>query len=81
MRFLHKTEMFREDIRSLDNSVILRAKKAVYKIQIKPELGKPLKNEFAGFFSEHFGNFRIIYRYDEENIYLVRCTKRKEAYI
>jgi mRNA-degrading endonuclease RelE of RelBE toxin-antitoxin system len=64
----------------LDNSIVLRAKKAVYKIQNKPELGKPLKNELVGFFSEHFGNFRIIYHYDKENIYLVRCVKRKEAY-
>ena len=80
MRKLQRTDEFKADIAALDNSVRLIAKKAVDKIQEKPELGKPLKHDLAGLKSEHFGGYRIIYWYDDENIYLLRCRKRKGVY-
>jgi len=54
--------------------------KSITKIQEKPELGKPLKNELAGFFSERFGGYRIIYSFDDNSVYLHRCRKRSEGY-
>ncbi|MFH0927720.1 MAG: type II toxin-antitoxin system RelE/ParE family toxin [Candidatus Micrarchaeota archaeon] len=80
MRNLHRSDKFEADIKSLDNSIRLRAKDAVDKIQKNPELGKPLRHELAGLFSEHFGGWRIIYGYDNENIYLLSRRKRKAAY-
>ena len=80
MRELHKTDEFKADIQALDNSIRIRAKKAVDKIQEKPELGKPLGNKLHKFFSEHFGGWRIVYKYDDENVYLYRCQKRKGVY-
>lgn len=80
MRVLHKTKKFKTDILALDNSVHIRAKKAVDKIQENPELGKPLGNVLHKFFSEHFGRWRIIYKYDDENVYLLACSKRKKVY-
>lgn len=65
---------------ALDNSIKKRINKAVKKILEKPELGKPLKRELAGYFSEHVGGYRIIYRYDNRFVYLERCRKRDKGY-
>jgi mRNA-degrading endonuclease RelE of RelBE toxin-antitoxin system len=54
--------------------------KAVDKILVKPELGKPLGNDLAGQCSERVGGWRIFYRFDDESIVLLRCKKRDEAY-
>jgi mRNA-degrading endonuclease RelE of RelBE toxin-antitoxin system len=80
MRELHRQDQFKADIKKLDNSVRIRAKAAVDKIQEKPDLGKPLKHELASLFSEHFSIYRIIYRYGDKTIYLLRCQKRKNVY-
>ena len=67
-------------MRKLDKSVRIRIEDAIDKIQEKPELGKPLKRELAGYFSEHVGGYRIIYQYDDEFVYLHRCRKRNAGY-
>ncbi|HIH30469.1 TPA: type II toxin-antitoxin system RelE/ParE family toxin [Candidatus Micrarchaeota archaeon] len=77
---MHHSDEFESEFVSLDNSVKERINKAVKKILEKPELGKPLKSELAGCFSEHVGGYRIIYKYDDEFVYLLRCRKRKEGY-
>ena len=81
MRKLVPTEKFDEELNSLDNSTKTRIVDAINdKIQKKPELGKPLRRDLAGFFSERIGKYRIIYQYDDENVYLLRCRKRLEGY-
>jgi len=81
MRKLVPTEKFDEELNSLDNSMKMRIVDAINdKIQKKPELGKPLKHDLAGFFSEHIGKYRIIYQYDDNSVYLLRCRKRREGY-
>lgn len=80
MRRLQFTDQFHLDAESLDRSVRLRVLKAVDKILVKPELGKPLGNDLAGQCSERVGGWRVFYRFDNEAIVLLRCKKRDEAY-
>lgn len=79
-RFIRYSDEFESEFISLDNSVKERINKAVKKILEKPELGKPLGNLLAHYFSEHIGGYRIIYQYDDNFVYLLRCRKRKEGY-
>jgi len=48
---IDRTEQFDAEFNALDNSLRLRIIKAIEKIQEKPELGKPLRKELAGYFS------------------------------
>ena len=67
-------------MKKLDHSVQLRIEKSLSKIAEKPELGKPLGRELAGFLGEHVGGWRIIYDYDEQSVTLHRVRKRDEVY-
>ncbi len=80
MRKLAPTDRFNKELNSLDKSIGVRIADSISKIQEKPELGKPLKHELAGYFSEHVGGYRIIYQYDDKFIYLQRCRKRNDGY-
>jgi len=77
---IDRTEQFDAEFNALDNSLRLRIIKAIEKIQEKPELGKPLRKELAGYFSKHAGGMRIIYKYDENCVYLYFCRPRKFDY-
>jgi len=80
MRNLVPTDRFNDELNALDKSIRNRIANSISKIQEKPELGKPLKKELAGFFSEHVGGYRVIYRYDDKFVYLHRCRKRSKGY-
>ena len=81
MRKLVPTEKFGEELDSLDSAMKMRIIDAINdKIQKKPELGKPLRHDLAGFFSERVGKYRIIYQFDQNTVYLLRCRKRSNGY-
>lgn len=79
-RRVHHSDRFGSEFTALDKSLQERIDKSVKKILEKPGLGKPLKRELAGYFSERVGGYRIIYRYDENFVYLERCRKRDRGY-
>ena len=80
MREIYYLGKFEDEFLSLDKSIQLRIDSAVDKLLDTPELGKPLKNELAGFRTKRVGSYRVIYKFDEKYVYLYACKKRKEVY-
>ena len=80
LRELKRTLEFDREFAALDNSIQIQISHRFKKIQEKTELGKPLENRFKGMKSEHIGGWRIVYWFDENYVYLMRCRKRKKSY-
>ena len=67
---LLQLDIFDDDLNSIDNSLKQRLKKAIVKIRENPRLGKPLKH-YADIFSERVGKFRLVYKFQNQEITLI----------
>lgn len=71
---------FLQDYRKLDLAWKVRVDKAIDKIIVRPELGKPLHVPFVGFRSERIGSSRIIYTMKGNRVIFAYLKHRKKAY-
>jgi len=60
------TRRFEREFRKLPNEVRTRLDKLIRSLAENPYLGKPLRGALAGLRSLRAGDYRIIYRVDEE---------------
>ncbi|MDF2966093.1 MAG: Cytotoxic translational repressor of toxin-antitoxin system RelE [Rickettsiaceae bacterium] len=72
-----------EDLEKLDYSTAERIVKKIelYLVQDPLQLGKPLSNEYKGLYRYRFGNYRIIYEIDGNEIVIIKIGHRKNIYI
>lgn len=75
-------EPARRAIERLDQSVKIRIRKALEKLSTTPYLGKPLSGPLSGYWSYRVGNYRIIYRIEEQEliVYVFGVGHRGEIY-
>ena len=57
-----------------------RLRQAILDIVQEPLLGKPLKGELAGSYSYRVGDWRVIYSFDKEFVYVEVIRHRREVY-
>ncbi len=57
-----------------------RLKRAILDIAQDPLLGKPLKGELKGSYSYRVGDWRVIYSFDKEFVYLEIIRHQREGY-
>ena len=67
-------------MRRLPPGLKRRVREALDFIQQKPELGKALSEELAGYRSYRIGRYRLIYRIGEERLILEAFGSRKDIY-
>ncbi|MFA4946703.1 MAG: type II toxin-antitoxin system RelE/ParE family toxin [Candidatus Micrarchaeia archaeon] len=70
---------FTEAMRNLDNPAREAAGKRMEKILVNPLQGKPLRGE-AGWYSERFLCYRIIYKVEGDQLTFVKLGKRDDVY-
>jgi len=65
-------EEAKEDLRDMDGAIKRRILKELKKLQIAPkEYGLPLRGELHGFYKLRVGDYRVVYRVDEEKKYVI----------
>ncbi|VUT26405.1 MAG: Plasmid stabilization system protein [Candidatus Methanolliviera sp. GoM_oil] len=75
------TKEFRDDLRKIrDGNLRNKIRKAIEKIIDSPGKGKPLKYELKGLRSVRVPPFRIIYKYNNDLIMLLKVEHRKKSY-
>ena len=74
------TDDFSKIYSRLDKQEKERVDKAIDKLLIKPELGKPLRYELAGLRSEHVGKFRLLFEIKEDTVIFHTFEHRKKVY-
>ncbi len=80
-RTLIRADSFKDDLKHFkDSSLLEKMRKQIQKIMEDPEFGKPLRYGFKGERTIYAKPYRIIYSFDNENIYLLRFEHRKRAY-
>ena len=69
-------------MKGLDGSVRSLIIKALYKISVNPETGKPLQYEFKNLFSYRASSYRVIYEIHgmEITVIVVAIGHRREVY-
>jgi mRNA interferase RelE/StbE len=75
-------EPARRAIEKLDPTVKKRIRKALDRLSQFPYLGKPLSTPLAGYWTYRVGNYRIIYRIEEQRliVYVFGVGHRREIY-
>jgi mRNA interferase RelE/StbE len=73
-------EVLNGQITHLPPDLKRQVREAIDFIQKKPELGKPLSEELAGYRSYRIGRYRLIYRIGEERLILEAIGSRKDIY-
>ncbi len=80
-RGLIRTNKFIEDVKHFkDGAMLEKLKKQIEKIMKAPEVGKPLRYSFKGERTIYVKPYRILYSFDNNNIYLLRFEHRGHAY-
>ncbi len=80
-RDLIRTDKFKDDLKLFkDSSLLEKMRKQIQKIMENPEFGKPLRYGFKRERTIYVKPYRIIYAFDEQNIYLLRFEHRGHAY-
>lgn len=67
-------------VRSLHPDIKRKIKAALQMILASPHAGKALKDELSGYRSFRVGNFRVVYRINEEIIEVAAVGPRKTIY-
>lgn len=80
MEVLFSEEFRREFEKIRDNSQLLRIAKAIKKLEIMPECGKPLTHDMKGHRRLVIAPFRLIYRIEDGKVLLVCFDHRKTVY-
>jgi mRNA-degrading endonuclease RelE of RelBE toxin-antitoxin system len=80
MRLLY-TEEFKKDLNKIKNkSCQIKIKKIIQKIMENPDVGKPLKYELTDLMSIRISKSRLLYRYKDNTIVLLKFEHRKNVY-
>ncbi|MFH0713098.1 MAG: type II toxin-antitoxin system RelE/ParE family toxin [Candidatus Micrarchaeota archaeon] len=75
------TEKFKTDVKHFkDSSLLEKLRKQIEKILENPEIGKPLRYNLKGERTIYVKPYRILYAFDDKNIYLLRFEHRGHAY-
>ena len=74
------SKSFLKSLRKIDNKFKEEIKKRIKQILIEPTIGIPLKQNLKGMWKYRLSKYRIIYKYDLENVYFVSVNLRKKAY-
>lgn len=74
------TKKFEKQVKILDSSVKEKVKKQIKKILENPLIGKPLKYNLRGERTVYVKPFRIIYSFNKDVVYFLRCMHRKDVY-
>ena len=73
-----------EDLKKLDKTTVRKILNRIetYLAQDPKELGKPLKDEFQGYWRYRWGDYRVIYKISEREILILvlRISNRKDVY-
>jgi mRNA interferase RelE/StbE len=70
----------RKFIADLHPPLQTRIQNALLEIAANPRVGKPLKGELRGNYSQRVGDWRIIYSIGRTEIYVKDIRHRREAY-
>lgn len=68
------TETARKQLERLDSRVRRQVEKGLERISKRPRLGKPLRGELKGIWSERVATFRILYKIYEDEIEILVLT-------
>ncbi len=74
------TDKFEKEIKKFDNSMKGKIIKQIQKIVQNPETGNPLRYNLKSERTVYVWPFRIIYTFDKNTIYFLRCQHRKKVY-
>jgi len=74
-----QTPVFEKDAKRLDGGLRKRLGKTIEKIAANPLFGKPLRHAPC-FFSERIENFRLVYRFQNNELLLICFKNRDEVY-
>ena len=74
------SEDLNDQMRHLPPDLKRRVREAIDFIQQKPELGKSLSEELAGYRSYRIGRYRLIYRIGKERLVLEAFGSRRDIY-
>ena len=69
-----------KQIQRLDPPIRERVERAMALIALDPQSGKPLRGPLRGKFSYRVGDWRIVYRVENEEVYVEAVTHRSSAY-
>ena len=73
------TDTFQKDLKKLDNSSKKHLEKLIGKLWENPKRSKPLEG-YANHFRIRFEHYRLIYKVEENKIWLLFVRKRDENY-
>ncbi|HNW05668.1 MAG TPA: type II toxin-antitoxin system RelE/ParE family toxin [archaeon] len=77
---IYITEKQKKILKSLDKKIEDQIFKKLEQLSENPELGKPLSHELSGCRSLHIGNYRVIYEFKSDKIYILSVGHRKYIY-
>ena len=74
--------VIRDDISKLDKAIRGRIKKAIeQKLLIHPDMfGVPLRHPQAGYRKLRIGDYRVVFKIDEQTIYIIAIQHRSIVY-
>ncbi|MEK7448408.1 MAG: type II toxin-antitoxin system RelE/ParE family toxin [Planctomycetota bacterium] len=75
-------DIHKEDLPNIPRNIQIRISNAVQERLLKEPLkyGEPLKRSLQGYRKLRVGDYRVIYRIDQENIIILKIGHRKEVY-
>lgn len=81
-RIIYHTDCLGKDLPKLDKSVLSRIKNTIEsRLSTEPEVfGKPLRHSKSGLWSLRVGDWRVIYKILQDEIWIVRIGHRSEVY-
>jgi mRNA interferase RelE/StbE len=82
LQYFYAESVVKEDIPNLPKKNRLQIKKAIEeRLSVEPiGLGKPLRHTLSGHRRLRVGNFRIIYKIEEDNVKILKIGHRKDVY-
>ena len=76
------TEVAKKQLEKLDSRLKGQVEKGLHRISQNPKLGKPLRGELKGIWSERVATFRVLYKiYDHRvEVLILTVEHRKKVY-
>jgi mRNA-degrading endonuclease RelE of RelBE toxin-antitoxin system len=74
------TKLFLQKLKKLDKSIVIELESKLESIKKKPIVDERRMHHAHNYFRVYIKNFRLIYKVEDEIIYLFDIRKRKEGY-